>query len=143
MSFAVIDPKFLIMIDNYTSHDKRFFGARYATSKPGKLRESKFSILSLFFLSPLINTLSTVLVPLLVYTSSTVVGFLSISHLILRFYDFFLILQADPKSTIKVLKCITLKINYMYNFFVITTSFHILTITAMVMECGERFILYK
>ena len=25
MSFAAIDPKFLILIDNYTSHDKQIF----------------------------------------------------------------------------------------------------------------------
>ena len=51
MSFAAINLKFLIMINNYTSYDRQIFGAIYATYELGELRKSKSSIiLSFFFL---------------------------------------------------------------------------------------------
>lgn len=44
-SFAAIDPKILVMIDDYAIYDKQvFFRARHAGYISDKLRKSKFCI---------------------------------------------------------------------------------------------------
>ncbi len=50
INFAAINPKFLIMIDNHASYNKKLFGARYATYEAGEPRECVFSVLLLFLL---------------------------------------------------------------------------------------------
>ena len=79
------------------------FGTSSPTYEIRKSCKFKFSILSLFLLFPLSPPLSTILVPVLEYTFSTVVRFLSRSQLILQFYNFFLILKVDSKKNSNLL----------------------------------------
>ena len=68
------------------------------------------------FSSPFsINTFCTTLIPLLAPICSAVVVFVSTYQLMLRFYNFFLMLEVDPRRRLnypKALKYIILKITY-------------------------------
>lgn len=118
MSFAAIDTNFLIMINSYASYNKRAFWNKLPNLWVRWIAQVQVFRSTTFFHSPPINTSFITPVPLLVPRYSEIVSFLfknpvgtviiwHILDLRRRFYKML-------KWAIKALKCIILKISYIY-----------------------------
>ena len=117
MSFSAIGLKILIMTDNYASYNKRFF---FETSCPtyeaGELRKSEFS----FFSSPpyqhLLNHTNNAICTQILCASGIFINGPVIIVITRHVLDFRKRFYMTLKLATKVLKCIILKIHYIYSF---------------------------